>query len=77
MDLRSNRIYSLLEQNKTVKGSFIFTAEPAYVEIMGYAGLDFVLLDMEHSPCTATEVVNLVRAAEVAGVEPVIRVSAK
>ena len=76
MSLEKNRISSLLEEKKTVKGSFVFTMEPAFVEIMGYAGLDFVLIDTEHSPSTATEVVNLVRAAEIAGVEPIIRVSA-
>jgi len=76
MNLMNNKISALLAEKKTVKGSFVFTMEPAHVEIMGYAGMDFVLIDTEHSPSTATEVVQLVRAAEIAGVEPVIRVSA-
>ncbi len=76
MGLSDNKIKQLLYQGRTVKGSFIFTREPACVEILGYAGFDFVLIDTEHTPNTSTEVVNLVRAAEVAGIEPVVRVRA-
>lgn len=76
MGLSKNKIKDLLLQGRTVKGSFICTREPACVEILGYAGFDFVLIDTEHAPNTATEVINLVRAAEAADIEPVVRVRA-
>ncbi len=76
MSLMNNRIRTLVAEGKTVKGSFIFTREPAYIEVMGYAGFDFIIIDNEHSPLTVTEDIHLVRAAEIAGIEPVIRVSA-
>ena len=57
-----------------VFGPFMITADPAFVEAAGYAGYDFVLLDMEHGPGTFENLQNLIRAANVAEVMPVVRV---
>lgn len=43
------------------------------VEAAGHAGYDFVLLDMEHGTTTFQELPNLIRAANVTGVCPVVR----
>jgi 4-hydroxy-2-oxoheptanedioate aldolase len=51
------------------------SCDPAFVEIAGYAGFDFVILDQEHGPAGFTELQNLIRAATVANVLPVVRVS--
>jgi|GEM_PF-1932273 len=50
-----------------VVGSFMKTADPAFVEVAGYAGLDFAILDLEHGPNSIYQIQNLVRAAEIAG----------
>lgn len=55
-------------------GPFMITSDPAFVEAAGYAGYDFVLLDMEHGPGTFENLQNLIRAANVSGVCPVVRV---
>ena len=52
----------------------MITSDPAFVEAAGYAGYDFVLLDMEHGPGTFENLQNLIRAANVSGVCPVVRV---
>ncbi|MFR6395195.1 MAG: aldolase/citrate lyase family protein [Oscillospiraceae bacterium] len=52
----------------------MITSDPAFVEAAGYAGYDFVLLDMEHGPGTFENLQNLIRAANVAGVCPMVRV---
>ena len=57
-----------------VIGFFSKTAEPAFIEAMGYAGGDFVIIDLEHGPNTIQTAQNLVRAAEVSGIFPIIRV---
>lgn len=57
-----------------VIGFFAKTAEPAFIEAMGYAGGDFVIIDLEHGPNTIQTAQNLVRAAEVSGIFPIIRV---
>lgn len=63
-----------LETPEGVFGPFMITADPAFVEAAGYAGYNFVLLDMEHGPGTFENLQNLIRAANVAGVMPVVRV---
>lgn len=55
-------------------GPFMITTDPAFVEAAGYAGYDFTLLDMEHGPGTFQNLQNLIRAANVASVCPVVRV---
>ena len=57
-----------------VFGPFMITSDPAFVEAAGYAGYDFVLLDMEHGPGTFENLQNLIRGANVADVMPVVRV---
>ena len=50
-------------------------SEPALVEMMGYAGMDFVVIDTEHSGNTMEQVYALTRAAEVSGITPIMRVT--
>lgn len=57
-----------------VIGPFMKTCDPAFVEAAGYAGMDFVILDMEHGPVSVESLQNHIRAAQVAGVLPVVRV---
>lgn len=57
-----------------VLGPFSKTCDPALIEIMGYSGFDFVIIDLEHGPNSVETVQNLVRAAQVSGVLPIVRV---
>jgi len=59
---------------KPVIGTFSKITDPAVAEIAGYAGLDFIIIDLEHGPGTVQQSQNLIRAAEKAGSFPVIRV---
>jgi len=63
-----------LKTESGVFGPFMITSDPAFVEAAGYAGYDFVLLDMEHGPGTFENLQNLIRAANVSGVTPIVRV---
>jgi len=56
-----------------VLGPFSKTSDPAFIEIMGHAGFDFVIIDLEHGPNTILNAQNLIRAAECAGLFPIIR----
>jgi len=60
---------------ESVLGMFMKTSDPAFVETAGYSGMDFVILDMEHGPVNLTDMQNNVRAAQVSGTVPIIRVS--
>jgi len=57
-----------------VIGPFSKTSDPAFVEVMGFAGCDFVILDLEHGPNSVQTVQNLIRAAQVADIFPILRV---
>ena len=68
------RFKAALDSDQGALGPFMITSDPAFVEAAGHAGYDFVLLDMEHGPGTFENLQNLIRAANVAGVCPVVRV---
>lgn len=63
-----------LNSEQGVFGPFMITGDSALVECAGYAGYDFVLLDMEHGPGGFEQLQNLIRAANVAKIMPVVRV---
>ena len=46
-----------------VVGTFSKSLDPAFIEIMGHAGFDFVVLDLEHGPNSVQTLQNLIRAA--------------
>ena len=64
-----------LEEGKNVFGPFMKFTDPAAVEIMGFAGFDFVIIDAEHGPISMQSAQNMIRAAETANITPIIRVS--
>ncbi len=61
-------------KTRPVFGPFSKIADPAVIEVLGHAGFDFVILDMEHGPNSAETLQNLIRAAEIAGIAPIVRV---
>ena len=69
-----NTLKEKLAQGKRPLGTFVGTGSAAVVECLGCAGLDFVILDNEHSPVEAETTADMVRAAELRGVTPLARV---
>ena len=63
-----------MDSDKGALGPFMIGTDPAFVEAAGRAGYDFVLLDMEHGTTTFETLPHLIRAANVVGVCPVVRV---
>lgn len=61
-------------QNEGVLGVFSKTSDPSMIEAMGKSGIDYVILDLEHGPNNLLSLQNLIRAAEVAGTVPLVRV---
>ena len=41
---------------------------------MGHAGLDFVILDLEHGPNNLISLSNLIRAAQFVNILPIVRI---
>jgi 2-keto-3-deoxy-L-rhamnonate aldolase RhmA len=72
---RQNRILAALAKGETPLGMQMYTHDPDLIEIVGYAGFDFVMIDMEHSRVNPETMVNCIRAAEASGLTPLIRVT--
>jgi 4-hydroxy-2-oxoheptanedioate aldolase len=73
--MKQNVVKRKLAAGEPVLGLFVPMDSPDLVEMCGYAGLDFVLLDAEHGPMDAHDLVNMVRAAECGGITPLARVT--
>ncbi len=63
-----------LKDNELVLGAFMKSTDPAMAEIMGYSGLDFIVVDNEHVAMNKESLTNIMRAAELSGTETIIRV---
>jgi 4-hydroxy-2-oxoheptanedioate aldolase len=69
-----NQVRNKLERGELVLGMMHFTGNPMIVEVMASAGLDFFVIDMEHSPIDLNLTAHLVRTADAAGITPLVRV---
>jgi 4-hydroxy-2-oxoheptanedioate aldolase len=63
-----------LSDENPVYGAFAKTNDPFFIEILGRAGFDFVILDSEHGPNSPRDLYPLVLASRVSGLLPVVRV---
>ncbi|MBC7860483.1 MAG: siderophore biosynthesis protein SbnG [Burkholderiaceae bacterium] len=72
--LQINRLKQALADGRTVFGLLNSIPSALMVEMTGYAGYDFVILDMEHVCVNPETLEHMVRAAECAGITPLVRV---
>ena len=72
--MKKNHLKKALQDGKVIFGPFLKFTDPAVVEIMGFAGFDFVIIDEEHGPISIENAQNMIRAAESVNITPVIRV---
>ncbi len=73
--MRTNTTKAKLKAGETVYGCFVRYPEATLVEILGYYGWDYLLLDAEHSTITPRDCEHLVRACELQNVTPIVRVT--
>jgi len=71
--MQRNILRKKLREGKVCFGTFIRLG-PAAVEILGHAGWDFVVIDMEHGVFDFTNVEHMIRAARCAGITSLVRV---
>ncbi len=70
----NNKLKQKLDRGEKPIGIFFDTASEYLMECTGRTGIDFVIIDNEHSPIEAETSAGLIRAAENAGVTPLCRV---
>ena len=64
-----NKLRDAIEKNQYAVGTFLGAANPSIVEVLGYTGLDFVVLDTEHGPYDTMPMSDLIQAAARPGVQ--------
>ena len=72
--MQKNKTKAKLKAGEVVFGSEIMFPSPDAVEILGYAGLDFVYIDTEHSATTHESLAHMVRATEISGTTSLVRI---
>jgi 4-hydroxy-2-oxoheptanedioate aldolase len=68
-----NRVKEALQSSGVALGTFIQTASPESAEVAAASGFDYIILDMEHGSFGIDSLVNLIRAVQVGGSTPVVR----
>lgn len=74
MQLKKNPVKQALRDGRTVFGIYIGVPSPAMVELAGYAGFDFVRIDISHNAYDINTIVHMIRAAEAVGITPMVRI---
>ncbi len=72
--MRHNSTKEKLRNGETVYGVFVRYPNATLVEVLGYCGWDFIVFDGEHGTIEPADCEQMVRAAELQGVTPIIRV---
>jgi len=62
MDMPVNQFKRALATGRMIHGTWLMSAAPSTAEALGSAGLDFLVVDMEHVPVDTPQLVDLLRA---------------
>lgn len=68
-----NTLKEKLKAGKAVWGVMANDSSAPVLEVLGYSGFDWVLLDNEHGDITVHTIANCVRACEASGIVPIVR----
>lgn len=68
-----NPFKSALAKDRKLVGSWSMCASPNAAEAMGWVGFDFLVLDIEHAPHSVAEAAACLRAIELTGTLPIVR----
>lgn len=72
--MRENQLKRKLQRGEAVFGPFMNCSYPAFIEIVGMAGFDFAIVDMEHGPLSVETAEDLCRTGQNVGLDPIVRV---
>ncbi len=77
MFIRENRLKRKLTQGQPAFGVISTSADPQLAELFGLAGFDYYMLDAEHGLLPPEQVTSVIRACELTGLTPLIRIGSK
>lgn len=73
--MRDKLFKEKIKKGQKLIGTWIQAGSPEIVEVVGLSGFDFAIIDTEHACFGIEKAEELVRAADVVGLIPIIRVS--
>lgn len=71
--MKKNNVKNKLDQGQRACGTFLWSASGSIVECLGFTGLDYVIIDAEHTPIDTEGAINLVHTAKLRGLTPFVR----
>lgn len=72
--MTENKLKTKLKNKEAALGVISNSSDPTIAEVCGFAGIDFYMIDGEHSPVTTSQVQDIVRACELSGTTPLARI---
>jgi 4-hydroxy-2-oxoheptanedioate aldolase len=72
----AKRFRDCVKAKRPYTGAIVNFTSSWFIDMIGLAGFDFVVLDAEHGPLTPETAETMIRAAEAAGIDPIVRVPA-
>lgn len=74
LTVKKNRVKEKLASGEHVIGTFFHSGSGLIMDAVGLSGMDFVIIDKEHSPIGAETAADLIRAAEAHDLTPFVRI---
>ncbi|WP_239617998.1 HpcH/HpaI aldolase family protein [Cohnella mopanensis] len=73
--MRKNKLKEKISRGEPVYGLFVSIPHPIVIELIGHAEYDFVIIDYEHASTNMETIEDMVRAAELLDITPLVRIS--
>jgi 2-keto-3-deoxy-L-rhamnonate aldolase RhmA len=72
--VKTNDVLAKVKRGEATLGCFVGLGSPNVVELLGHAGVDWLVLETEHNGLDAAEAEHLLRAADTTAAVPIVRV---
>lgn len=72
--MKSNSFLKKTQNGEHVVGTFFHSGSGLVMEAIGLSGMDYVIIDKEHSPIGVETTLDMIRAAECHGLTPFVRI---
>jgi 2-keto-3-deoxy-L-rhamnonate aldolase RhmA len=69
-----NRVVEAAKEGRPSFGVYVFSGSPKMIEILGFAGLDYVRIDMESTFSNPETVHQMIQTAHAVGITPFVRI---
>ena len=72
--MKKNLVLEKLDRGEPVFGTFFHSGSALIMDAIGLSGMDYVIIDKEHSPIAVETAADMIRAAEAKDLTPFVRI---